>query len=230
MTANRGPTKRLLITPALVLGTVLAAVVVTGSAVPRPAEDAREVVGLAPVTSSPVPVCRREREGTAPVLPAVPSGGGRVTSGQVVGCPAAFDGQQVTYAGEVVGDLLHRDGGAWVLVNDDDYALEVGPLPGHRDHRGTNAGLSVWLPDHLLDRITGLGRPDQRGDVIQIDGRIVRTDPADGGGLTLRADDFDILQPAQRFEEPLHRPQVVLAAVSLLAAVVLTGLRRRGRA
>jgi hypothetical protein len=67
----------------------------------------------------------------------------------VTSCPAAYDGHRVTYVGELVGDLLRREGGAWVLVNDDDYALRVGPLPAHPELRGTNSGLSVWLPDPL---------------------------------------------------------------------------------
>ncbi len=88
---------------------------------------------------------------------------GRVTSGEVVTCPDAFDGQVVVYIGEVIGDVLHRDGGAWVLMNDDAYALEVGPLDSHGDFQGYNSGLSVWLEGELADLADEAGSPDRRG-------------------------------------------------------------------
>jgi hypothetical protein len=150
-----------------------------------------------------------------------------VTSTMVLACPAAFDGVAVSYVGEVVGDLLLRDGGAWVLVNDDDYALTVGPLPAHGRHRGGNRGLTVWLPEEFHAEVTGLGRPNQRGDVLAIDGQVVRSDPADGGGLTLRAAEVEVLAAATAVDEPLDVPQLWFA----LAMLVLAGgswiVRRR---
>jgi hypothetical protein len=152
----------------------------------------------------------------------------RVTSAQVLGCPVAFDGRSVTFVGELVGDLLTRDGGAWVLVNDDDYALELGPLPSHRDRRGTNSGLSVWLPEGLHRQVTGLGGPGQRGDLVRIDGVVRRADRSDGGGLTLRADSLEVLSPAAPVEEPLNVAQVWLAVGALAtAAAVWSGRRWR---
>ena len=55
--------------------------------------------------------------------------------------------------------------GAWVLVNDDAYALDVGPLQGHSQFRGGNSGLSVWLPaplPELRSRRTGPARHRDR--------------------------------------------------------------------
>ncbi len=229
MTAGRRPTKRLLIVPALVLAGVLATIILVGTAARPPVDETLEVTDLAlPDTSSP-PVCHRGSDGGPLVAGEPPVSGAPVTSGGVIACPAAFDGQRVSYTGEVIGDLFHREGGAWALVNDDDYALRVGPLPSHREHRGTNSGLSVWLPDDLAGDLTGLGRPGQRGDIIRIEGRIVRTDPTDGGGLTLRAEDIELLQPARSAPEPLHGPQLALAVVSLLGAIAATGLRRSRR-
>lgn len=151
----------------------------------------------------------------------------RVTSTAVLACPSAYDGRTIVYVGEVVGDMMRRDGGAWVLVNDDAYALEVGPLPLHSARRGTNQGLSVWLPDTMLDRIGALGRPGQRGDVVAVTGLVRRVDQAAGGALTLRAEQVELLAPAVRREDPLEPRQLALALGLVVVAAVLEVLRRR---
>lgn len=153
---------------------------------------------------------------------------GRITSSEVLDCPTAFDLQAVTYIGEVVGDVLRRDGGAWLLVNDDEYALEVGPLQGHSQFRGGNTGLSVWLPAPLPDLAPG--GPDRRGTVISVDGVIQRTDPRDGGGLTLTALDPEsttVVAEAQPVERPLNRGQAVAALVFTLVATAVVVTERR---
>lgn len=184
---------------------------------------------LPPLVDS-TPRCQRDRTGLDGDAAALGSldlpADHRVSSAQLLGCPAAFDGERVIFVGEAVGDLLARDGGAWMLVNDDEYALEVGPLPAHRDRRGTNSGVSVWLPERLQDRLTGLGGPGQRGDLVRIEGVIRRVDPSDGGGLTLRADTLEVLAPAAPAEEPLNVAQVGLAAAALALAGGLWSARR----
>lgn len=152
---------------------------------------------------------------------------GRVSSTAVVECPDIFDGQPVVYVGEVVGDILRRDGGAWVLVNDDDYALEAGPAASSGRLFGQNSGLSVWLPDPMVDQLTRAGGPGVRGDVIQVAGTIRRVDPADGGGLTLRARSLRVVAEAQAADTPLHRGQLVLALglVAIVGALFLVERR-----
>lgn len=153
---------------------------------------------------------------------------GLATSGTVLSCPFAFDGLLVTYTGEVVGDVLQRDGGAWLLVNDDPYALEQGPLTAGEAPRGTNSGLTVWLPDPLTALVDEPGEHGVRGDVIEVTGRVNRTDPADGGGLTIRAEEVTLLAEAVAVDEPVHWAQVG-AAVVLAALALLTLWRERER-
>lgn len=152
---------------------------------------------------------------------------GRVSSSEVNACPDAFDGHVVVFVGEVVGDILHRDGGAWVLVNDDAYALEVGPLSGHTKFRGANTGLSVWLPTDQASVVDEPGDANRRGDVIRVRGRILRTDPADGGGLTLRAVETSLVVDAQALSLPVNRVQLGLAIVLVVGAVALIAAERR---
>jgi len=234
MRRSEPPLKRLVIAPVIVVVALFTGLQAFHSATapsvaagPSPAVTAE----LPPVLNE-TPRCQRDRTGSdvggvAAGLPAI-SDGLRVTSGQVLDCPVAFDGRRITFVGELVGDLLARDGGAWVLVNDDDYALELGPLPAHRERRGTNSGLSVWLPDRLHGPLTGLGRPGQRGDLVRIEGLVRRSDPSDGGGLSLRAEQLEVLSPAAPVQEPLNLAQVWLAVGALALAGGLWSGRRLG--
>lgn len=152
----------------------------------------------------------------------------RIRSAFVAECPSFYDGKRVMYAGEVVGDVLRRDGGAWLLVNDDSYALELGPLPTHADLSGANTGLAVWLPTELgIDPTPG--GPSFRGDVLLIQGTIARTDPEDGGGLTLRAESAEILAEAQRASRSLHSRQAIAAAILVVLATGGVIYERRTR-
>ncbi len=156
--------------------------------------------------------------------------GERPSSAQIDACPQAFDGLRIVFAGEAIGEALRRRGGAWVQVNDDDYALEVGPLGRHAERRGFNDGLSVWLPDGLHERIEGFGGPDRRGDVVLLTGTLLRADPADGGGTTLRADGLTVLAPSVELAEPLHVPQAIVAVLLALGTVGLLVWSARERA
>lgn len=221
------PVARLIVAPVLLLAGALAIVLMVSSTADESRDTSLQIEDLDPIVALDVEACRRDRHEADPQPRPSFSDTGRVTSSMIVACPAAFDGRRVVYTGELVGDVIRRGGGAWVLVNDDDYALAVGPLPAHRDHRGTNSGLTVWLPDDGLAKITGLGRPNQRGDVVRLEGHVRRIDPQDGGGLTLRAEEITVLRPAEKVEEPIRWPQAALAVGGLVAAGLLSVVRRR---
>ena len=236
----------------LVLGGLLLALAVLGvgtylleAAHPQLDPSGNAVAGVPPLALDDVPTCRRFVE-EAPIedirqrllaAEAVErirdelSRGGRVSSTQVYSCPSAYDGLEVTYAGEVVGELLPRRGGAWAQINDDPYALETGPVVGHRERAGFNTGLSVWLPQDLVARIEAPGRPALRGDVVLLTGTVHRADPADGGGITLRATAMETLAPPLEIEPPLHVLQLLVALVLSVLAVgtsLWAHQRRRG--
>jgi hypothetical protein len=231
------PPRRRQRTRFLLIGAVagLAVIVLGAEALLRaaPLEERREelrVLAVPPLASTEVETCaRRADEDTAADVRDVFPAGGRVSSAQIYACPAAYDGLRVTYAGEPVGELLSRRGGVWAQVNDDDYALDVGPISGHRELRGFNSGLSVWLPDGLHEQVGDVGRPGRRGDVLLLTGVLFRADPDDGGGITLRADQLEVLAPAVEVAPPLHRIQAAVAAVLVLLAGLTAWWSRSAR-
>lgn len=146
----------------------------------------------------------------------------RVSSGDLYDCPESFDGAQVRFRGEVVGAVLRRDEGAWVHLNDDIYSGAPGPLPGHRFYRGGNAGVGVFIPHELADRIAVVGGPRTTGDVIEVVGIFHRVDPVTRDIAVIRASigTTDAGSDFSRPELPA-RPYVagLLAAVMLIVVV-----------
>lgn len=175
-----------------------------------------------PLLDEPIRCTRAESAAEIATLATAVRDEGRITASLVLACPRLFDGRRVVFVGEVVGDILRRADGAWLQVNDDDYALEVGPVGPHRDLRGSNSGLAVWVPDGLHEDLGAPGRHGTRGAVVQVEGLLLRTDPAAGGSITIRATTLEVLAPATTVTEPLHVPLLITAATTAMLALVTT--------
>jgi hypothetical protein len=218
---RRRPTRWILVAAVAGVALLLIGTEALLRAAPTIDPSALRVEDLPPLAMEETRSCTRQQEDLAVIeeIRFELISEGRISSDQVYACPVAFDGLRVTYVGEAIGEVIRRRDGAWLQVNDDAYALEVGPVSGHHDLRGFNTGLSVWLPDGLHEQIGGVGRPERRGDVIQVTGVLLRSDPADGGGITLRADQLEVLAPSIEVPEPFHTTQAIVAAVLFLLAV-----------
>lgn len=110
-----------------------------------------------------------------------------VSSNDLYECPQVFDGHTVRYEGEVVGAVLRRADGAWVQLNDDAYAGDLGPLPAHREFRGGNSGVGVHLPEGVASQIESIGGPASTGDVLAVTGVSHQSDPHSGEAAIIRA-------------------------------------------
>lgn len=164
----------------------------------EPASDPRDPIEC----EDPIP-----REGQVRVTDAGEEALRRVTSSELYDCPQTFDGSLVRYRGEVIGGVLRRNEGAWVHLNDDVYAGDIGPLPSHRDYRGGNAGIGVFISHELAGQITRIGGPRDRGDVVDVIARFHRVDAATGEVAILRAVNGSVTggQPLERPEVPERR-------------------------
>lgn len=149
-----------------------------------------------------------------------------VNSNQLYDCPETFDGERIRYRGEVVGAVLRRSSGAWVQLNDDVYAEQLGPLPAHRDYRGGNAGVGVFVPLALADEIRFVGGPQTRGDVLEVVGTFNRVDQPTAEVTVIRAETGQVAEPGEPFSDPPLRDRQIVAAVVALVAVALTVAER----
>ncbi len=125
--------------------------------------------------------------------PARAEGGEReVDSGTLLQEWESYDGEEVIFRGEAVGDVLRRGEFAWVMVNDDHYSTRA--LHESGELRGGNSGVGVWMPAEEAEKIGRLGRHGSLGDYIEVRGTF-HADCAEHGG------DFDIHAYAVRVLE-----------------------------
>ena len=146
-----------------------------------------------------------------------------VKASDLLECPQLYDGQEVVYEGEVVRAVLRRGDRAWVQVNDDAYALDLGPLPEHRTAVGGNSGIPVSIPAASADQLRHLGNHHQQGDVIRVSGIFHRADPADGGGPTIQATTMAIQRPGHGFVSDVSGARAAVALVLALLVAALAG-------
>jgi hypothetical protein len=62
---------------------------------------------------------------------------------------------------------------------------------------------------------------------VRVEGVLNRSDPNDGGGITLRATSLEILAPSARVDEPLNLPLITAAGIAVLLALAAWGWDRR---
>ncbi len=92
-----------------------------------------------------------------------------VSSNDLINQPEQYDGKIISFAGEVIGDIMVRQGFAWVNVND------------------KNNALGVWVKKELLKEIVYSGGYKNIGDWIEITGVFNRACPEHGGDMDIHA-------------------------------------------
>lgn len=194
------------------------AIVAGATALLRP-----EVAGVRPEPRPAPSTCTPPAAGpgTGPVA---------VTSAELIACPRAFEGVHVVYEGEVVRAVLRRGDRAWAQLNDDPYAGDLGPLPGHLVPAGVNTGVPVRLPGAAADRITVVGDARHKGDRLRVEGTFHRAHPADAGGPAIEAETAVVVArggPVPRSVGPARIAAAVLLSAAAIVLTLLAGAARR---
>lgn len=210
---------------ALVLATALGAVVAGSRALRHPAGEDQGVVeadeqDVRDDVVCPGPVAL-EADQPRPPVP--------VTSNDLYACPRTYDGQPVRVQGEVVGALMSRRDGTWTQLNDDPYAGDLGPLPTHRDFRGSNAGVGVLLPPQVAGQVQAIGGPRARGDVLDVVGTFHRIDEETREAAIIRADTATITRRGGPVDHPPLRLRQVVGVLLAMAAAGMTAAERIAR-
>ena len=88
-----------------------------------------------------------------------------------------YDNTAVIYAGEVIGDIMHRGNGyTWVNVKDGSYAI------------------GVWMPSEFAEKIKLTGKYLVKGDTVKIRGIFHRACPLHGGDLDIHATELELIE------------------------------------
>lgn len=134
-----------------------------------------------------------------------------VSSTALIENAAKYDGKQVTYQGEAVGDVLRRGQHAWISLSD-----------------GSNA-ISVYLPRSQAEKLRHLGGYQSTGDTVILTGTFHRACAIHGGDLDIHASDIKIVKRGHAQKDPLSAKLAVTAggfSVCALAAVIFTFRKR----
>lgn len=140
-----------------------------------------------------------------------------------------YDGREVIFRGEVVGDVMVRGDYAWVTVNDDRYSVEALKEAGKL--RGGNSGLGVWLPAAEADQVTVVGRYDTVGDYVEVRGAFNADCVEHGGDVDIHASSLEVLAPGRHIDTGPDWKLYLAVAISILFVLLTMTpfLRRRTR-
>ena len=121
--------------------------------------------------------------------------------------------KQVTVKGEAVGDILNaqQQGYKWILLLDDESSI------------------SVFMTDEDAQKVTWLGRYDQKGTILEISGEF-HVDCDDHDGLTdIHATSVKVLEEGHRVSRPFDGYKIGIGALLIVAGAALSVLHWRLR-
>ncbi len=140
-----------------------------------------------------------------------------------------YDGREVIFRGEAIGDIMRRGDSAWITVNDDSYSrearLEAGELGGG------NSGMGVWLPVEEAEKIETLGRYGTVGDLVEVRGVFNADCLEHGGDFDIHASSLVVIYPGRELDSS---PDTAMYLAAVFAFIFLLGtltpiMKRRTR-
>lgn len=149
------------------------------------------------------------------------------SSSQLVDKPKQYNGTEVTFTGEAIGEVMVRGDHAWIHLNDDAYELrnvEEGAKLG-----GYNSGMAVWVPSSLVKQIDTYGDYKHEGSIVRITGTFNAACKEHGGDMDIHADSLAVLRPGHVVVDAVPAWKAMLAAGLVLLAGGLYWLERRTR-
>lgn len=122
-----------------------------------------------------------------------------LSSADLIDQAKEYDGKTVTYAGELIGEIMRRGEFAWVNIKDGEHSI------------------GVWLNAALLKDINFAGNFKTRGDTVEITGVFHRACPEHGGDLDIHAQGLRKLASGRMVGEKLNSDKLTLIIVLLMA-------------
>lgn len=140
-------------------------------------------------------------------------------SGTLVESPKKFDGTNVEFTGEAIGESMVRGDYAWIHLNDDAYYLknvEEGAELG-----GLNSGMAIWLPAVEAAKISIFGDYKHQGDVVRVDGVFNAACPEHGGDMDIHATRLAMVSQGRHAADPVTPGKLMWAVGLVLLAGAL---------
>jgi hypothetical protein len=110
---------------------------------------------------------------------------------------ADYDGQNVIYEGEAIGDIMIRGPYAWVNVSDGEGAI------------------GIWMQKEFASSIVYSGSYKSRGDWLEIKGVFHNACPQHGGELDIHAESIRKIRTGREISEKLNVSKRNMAFVLL---------------
>lgn len=144
--------------------------------------------------------------------PALGVAAGHISSAELIGNAKEYEGRQVIYRGEVIGEVMRRGDFAWVNLHD-----------------GGNA-IGIWVPFSLAKDIVYTGSYKAKGDIVEVTGIFNRACPEHGGDLDIHAQSFLKIEhgrPVLEVINPAKKNQVlILGGFLVLVWILIVFLRK----
>ena len=132
-----------------------------------------------------------------------------VTSNDLINNAGDFDGEEIIYTGEVIGDILSRGEYSWINVSD-----------------GSNA-IGVWVQSEDISAVDMLGGYTTHGDTVRITGVFNRACPEHGGDMDIHAASIEIIQEGHKVSHHVAVWKVITGPILLAGAVICLVLIRK---
>ena len=121
-----------------------------------------------------------------------------VSSAQLIDNAQIYNGKEVVYSGEVIGDIMARGEYAWVNLHDGQYAI------------------GIWLPKKLSAAILYTGNYKTKGDWIEISGVFHQACKEHAGELDIHATSLKRINSGYFVPQVFHRGRMRKAGILLL--------------
>lgn len=147
------------------------------------------------------------------------------SSTDLVESPKWYDGTEITFTGEAIGEAMVRGNYAWLHLNDDAYYkmnVEEGANLG-----GYNTGMPVWLSADQAAHVDTFGDYQHEGDIVKVYGTFNAACAEHGGDMDIHATRLTAVTLGHPVKDPVTGGKVIAAIVLALTAAVLYLLSRR---
>lgn len=137
-----------------------------------------------------------------PTITALAATAEAVSSNDLIDKAKDYDGQKVSYTGEVIGDIMDRGEYSWVNVSD-----------------GANA-IGTWVKTSDMQNVTIAGRYGYHGDTIKINGVFHRACAEHGGDFDIHAEKIEVSQKGYAVGHSFTIIKIIISSVLFSAAII----------